>query len=102
MYPTLLKALLGLVLVLALASGAAIHFLRDRRSLAAVLQLIGAAFLVLVVLTHVCEALNLFPAMRWGADDSVGHFVDLGCAVLGVTLFAGGYLLHVCTHSSAK
>jgi hypothetical protein len=47
---------------------------------------------VLVVLTHVAEALGLFPAMRWGAPDSVGHYLDLASAVLGVTLLPVGYL----------
>jgi len=47
-----------------------------------------------VVFTHLCEALGLFPAMRWGDDDSLGHYIDLGSAALAVTLFPLGYLLH--------
>jgi hypothetical protein len=30
------------------------------------MQLFGAACLLVVVLTHVCEAFGLFPSMRWG------------------------------------
>lgn len=41
------------------------------------LQLIGAACLLVVVLTHICEALSLFPWMHWGAQRSVGHYLDL-------------------------
>ena len=63
------------------------------------LQLIGAGCLVVVVLTHVCEALHLFPWMHWGDEHSIGHYVDLGGAVLGLALFPVGYLLHVCRDS---
>jgi hypothetical protein len=47
-----------------------------------------------VVLTHVAEALHLFPAMRWGEPDSIGHYLDLSSAVLGVTLLPTGHMLH--------
>jgi len=50
---------------------------------------------VVVVLTHVCEALHVLPWMRWGEEQSVGHYVDLSSAVLGVTLLPVGYLLQV-------
>jgi hypothetical protein len=59
------------------------------------LQLAGAACLATVVLTHFCEALHLFPWMHWGDRNSVGHYLDLGSAVVGLTLFPAGYLLHV-------
>jgi hypothetical protein len=53
---------------------------------------IGAAGLTISVLTHVCEGLQLFPSMGWGLTGSVGHYLDLSSAVLGVTLFPVGYL----------
>ncbi len=53
-----------------------------------------AACLVVVVLTHVCEALHFFPWMRWGEPDSVGHYLDLSSAILGLTLTPVGYVLH--------
>jgi len=65
--------------------------------MAALLQLLGAACLVAVVLTHLCEAFDLFPWMGWGLPDSVGHYLDLGSAVLGFTLFPIGYLWHAFT-----
>jgi hypothetical protein len=48
----------------------------------------------MVALTHVFEALQLFPGMRWGFEHSPGHYLDLSSAVLGLTLFPTGYLLH--------
>ena len=35
--------------------------------------------------------------MRWGSELSVGHYLDLVSAVLGLTLFPIGYLLHELT-----
>ena len=56
------------------------------------LQLIGAGCLIVVVLTHVAEAFNLFPAMGWGLPTSSGHYLDLVSAVLGCTLLSLGVL----------
>jgi hypothetical protein len=41
---------------------------------------------VLVVLTHVAEALHLFPWMQWGSSNSAAHYLDLWSAVLGLTM----------------
>jgi hypothetical protein len=68
-------------------------FLRARTVWSA-LQMLGAGCLVVVVVTHICEALHLFPWMGWGSEHSVGHYLDLSSAVLGVTLLPVGYLLH--------
>jgi succinate dehydrogenase/fumarate reductase cytochrome b subunit len=88
---TLLKALVALAPACMLFSGSAILFSR-RKAVESFLQLLGAGCLVLVVLTHVFEALHLFPWMDWGLEDSFGHYVDFGSAVLGLTLFPIGYL----------
>jgi hypothetical protein len=56
------------------------------------LQLFGAACLIIVVLTHVAEALHLFPGMGWGQPDSPGHYLDLASAILGCTLLLIGLL----------
>ena len=88
-----MKALVALVPTLVLFSGSAVLLSRTR-TMAALLQLLGAACLVAVVLTHLCEAFELFPWMGWGLPDSVGHYLDLGSAVLGFTLFPIGYLGH--------
>lgn len=90
---TLTKALIALVPALILFSSSMFLFL-NVKGLASYLQVLGAGCLLIVVLTHVFEALHLFPWMRWGLEHSVGHYVDLWSAVLGLTLFPLGYLLH--------
>jgi hypothetical protein len=76
-----------------LFSGSAVLFSRARTA-RSFLQLLGAGCLVVVVLTLFCEALHLFPWMGWGDKDSVGHYLDFGSAVLALTAFPTGYLLH--------
>ena len=53
---------------------------------------------VVVVLTHICEAIHLFPWMHFGLVHSLGHYVDFGSAVLGLTFFPFGYLVHAFTN----
>ena len=93
---TLLKALVALVPACMLLSGSAVLFFRAR-TVWSLLQLLGAGCLLVVVLAHVSEAHHLFPWMQWGLADSVGHYLDLWSAVLGLTLFPVGYLLHALT-----
>ena len=93
---TLLKALVALVPASMLFSGSVVTFLKGK-SASSFLQLLGAACLVVIVLTHICEALHLFPWMRWGDEHSVGHYLDFWSAILGLTLFPLGYLLHSLT-----
>jgi hypothetical protein len=71
----LLKALVALLPASLLFSGSMFLFVKGK-TVYGLLQLIGTSCLVLVVLTHVAEALRLFPSMRWGLNDSVGHYVD--------------------------
>src|SRR5262245_37242642 len=87
------RVLVMAVPVAALLAGSVILFLK-RRELSSFLQLIGASFLVIVVLAHFCEALHLLPSMGWGLDGTPGHYLDAGSFVLGLTLFPLGYLLH--------
>ena len=89
----LIKALVALVPVSMLLSGSLILFAR-RKTVGSCLQLLGGVGLAIVVLTHVAEALGLFPWMRWGFKDSPGHYLDLLSAVLGLTLFPTGYFIH--------
>ncbi len=93
---TLLKALLALVPAGMLLSGSAVLFFRER-TVWSFLQALGAGCLVVVVLTHVSEALHLFPWMHFGLEHSLGHYLDFGSAVLGFTLFPMGYLVHALT-----
>jgi hypothetical protein len=89
---TFLRALVVVVPVCMLISGAALTFFRER-STWSFLQLVGAGGLVVVVFAHVCEALQLFRWMGWGLEDSPGHYIDLSGALLGATLFPVGYFL---------
>jgi amino acid permease len=88
-----LKSFVALVPACLLFAGSAIIWLR-RKSMSSIFQLLGAAALVVVVLAHVFEALRVFPRMGWGSRNSVGHYLDLLCAIMGVTLFSLGYLIH--------
>jgi hypothetical protein len=65
----------------------------SRKRLWSVLQLLGSAGMVVILLTHFCEALQLFPWMHWGEEHSIGHYLDLSGAVVAITLFPLGYLL---------
>jgi hypothetical protein len=89
---TLLKALVALVPVGLLFCWSVVVFFRGKTLLCSFPQLLGAACLVVVILTHISEALQLFPWMHWGLPNSVGHYLDLWSAVLGLTLFPVGYL----------
>jgi hypothetical protein len=93
---TLLKALITLVPACMLFFGSIVLFLRGR-TVWCFLQLLGSGCLVMAVLTHVFEALHLFRWMHWGLEDSIGHYLDLWSAVLGLTLFPVGYLFHALT-----
>jgi hypothetical protein len=89
----LFKALVALLPACLLLIGSTILFLRGK-TLYPFMQLFGAGCILAVAVTHVCEVLNLFPGMHWGLKHSAGHYVDLACAVVGLTLFPAGYLLH--------
>ncbi len=97
---TLLKALGALVPVFMLFSGSIVVFRRGR-TVSSVLQILGTGCLLVVVLTHIFEALHVFPWMRWGAEHSVGHYFDLSSAILGLTLFPLGYFFHALRNRNA-
>lgn len=96
----LAKAFVALLPSGLLFSGAVIWYVRGR-SVRSFLQLLGAGCLVVVALTHICEALHLFPWMKWGLEHSAGHYLDLSSAVLGVTLFPIGYLFDALSKRNA-
>lgn len=91
MNATLLKTLVALVPACILLAGSVVLFSRTK-SVGSLLQLVGAGCLMLVVLTHICEALHLFASKYWGLENTIGHYVDLLSAVLGLTFFPIGYL----------
>jgi hypothetical protein len=93
---TLLTGLIVSGLASMLFAGSLVLLCR-RKTLWSFFQLVGAGCLVFVGLCHVCEALHLFPWMHWGSKHSVGHYLDLWSALLALTLFPIGYLLHALT-----
>jgi|SRR6185312_17284789 len=97
---TFLKALVALVPAIMLLVGSASLF-RATRRFSTLLQVLGSAGLVIVSLTHVCEALHLFPIMGCGSERSPGHYLDLGSAVCGFTLLPLGYLLYALRRAKA-
>ena len=97
---TLLKALVAFVPSGMLFLGSLVLF-SGGKAVSSFLQLLGAGCMVLVVLTHVSEALQLFPSMHWGLEHTLGHYLDFGGAVLGLTLFPIGYLLYCLTSGRA-
>ena len=56
------------------------------------LLLAGGGCLIVVVLTHVAEAMHWFPGIGWGLPNSPGHYLDLFSAIVGATLLAAGIL----------
>jgi hypothetical protein len=90
--PTLEKAI-ALALPVALLLGFSILRVARARTRSAWLQLLGAGCLLIVVLTHVAEALHILPSMGWGEPHSVGHYTDLVSALLGVTLLLAACLV---------
>ena len=86
-----LKGFLALSAAFLLFLGAAI-FYRRRRTRGSV-SLLVACFVV-VALTHLFEALEILRAAGWGQPRSIGHYIDLGAAVLGLTLVFAGLVLH--------
>ena len=97
---TLIRTLVALVPACMLFSGSLVLFFRGK-TVCSFLQLLGAGCLVVVVLTHVSEALHLFPWMHWGLEHSAGHYLDLWSAIIGLTLFPVGYLFHALTKRHA-
>jgi hypothetical protein len=60
----LTKALVSLIPISMLFVRAEVYFVRAK-SMWALLQLVGSAGLLGVVLAHICEAIHLFPWMHW-------------------------------------
>lgn len=93
MNATFWKAAVALLPASMLLAGA-VRFWCKARSAGSLLQALGAGSLILVILAHLCEGLRLFSGMGWGLEHSPGHYLDLISALLTLTLFPAGYLLH--------
>ena len=88
---SVLKALLGNLIALVLV-GSAIALYRPRRTTGMLLLVLGTCCFVVVAFTHVCESLRILPVFGWGQRDSVGHYLDLVAALVGLALVACGLL----------
>jgi hypothetical protein len=71
--------------------GSVILFSKEK-TVSSFMQLLGAACLTVVLLSHTAETFDFLPWMQWGVEQSAGHYLDLGSAALGLTLFPFGYL----------
>jgi hypothetical protein len=69
--------------------------LSKTNNVGSLLLVLGAGCLNLVILAHIAEALHWFAFMHWGGEHSIGHYLDLTSAILGIALFSLGYLLNV-------
>jgi succinate dehydrogenase/fumarate reductase cytochrome b subunit len=87
----LLKGVLALAATSALLVGSAILY-RRRGTMGSVLQLLAVTCFVIVAFTHVLEPLQIFPGMGWGQPRSIGHYIDVCAAILGLTLMFAGLL----------
>src|SRR5436309_14201775 len=98
---TLLKALIALLPTCILFSSLVVLFLKGRTT-SSFLQLVGAACLVMVVLTHVYEALHIFHSMHWVAERSVDDYLDFWSAILAIILCTIGYFISALTKGQSK
>jgi hypothetical protein len=84
-----LRSFLALAAASALLTGSALLFRRQRNTGSRLLLLATICFVV-VALSHVFEALAILPTAGWGRPHSVGHYIDLIAAVLGLSLAVAG------------
>ena len=76
--------MLALSVVLTLSVGATVGFTSDRRHHR--LLAVASICFAIVALVHVFEGLHLFQEAGWGEPRSIGHYVDLSAAVLGLII----------------
>ena len=86
------KGLLALVAA-GVFFGVCVALLWTRRSVSSTLRASGIGCFGVMALTHVFENFSILHELGWGRPHSVGHFVDLVAALLGVTLVIASFLL---------
>jgi hypothetical protein len=65
-----------------------------RRDLGSALLATGIGWFGVMALTHFFESFSILPAFGWGRPHSVGHFIDLVAALLGIAFVTTGFLVH--------
>ena len=93
MSATVLRGLLALAGASVFLAVSAALFV-TRRDLASALLATGIGWFAVMALTHVFESFSILPAFGWGRPHSVGHFIDLAAASLGIAFVAAGFLVH--------
>ena len=91
MNATLVVALVIGVPILLLFILAGQRFVRTP-TLSGLFLVLGAGSLLVMVLTHVAEALHLFLFMGWGQRRSPGHYLDLGSIYVGIAFLVAASL----------
>jgi hypothetical protein len=91
MSPTLVKAVIDLLLMGSIGTVTGRAFLRTRAR-GSLLELIGAAGWGMLGITHLCEGLRILPFMRWGMEGGPGHYLNLTSLGVGL-LLPVGYVL---------
>jgi hypothetical protein len=79
--------------------GAIVLFVRER-SAWAFIRVLGATDFVVAVVAHIAEAFRLSTWMHWRQPGSLGHYVDLAGAILGLVLLPLGYLDRIVVRDS--
>ena len=72
--------------------GASIASFAEEKTRMALMQLVGASFLLVMIFAHVSEAFGFIPSLGWGQPNTLGHYIDLISAIAGAILFPIGYL----------
>ena len=93
MHAAVLKGLLALAGASVFLAVSAALFV-TRRDLGAALLATGIGWFGVMALTHVFETFSILPAFGWGRPHSIGHFIDLAAALLGISFVALGFLVH--------
>ena len=81
----ILRSIVACAIAMGLLLAAVVNY-RRRPSTSAGLLTLAAGSFVVVAVVHVFEALGIFSAAGWGQPASVGHYIDLAAALLGVAL----------------
>jgi hypothetical protein len=92
------KSVLAFAAAVGLFVGSALVY-HHRRSTGSALLLLATLCFIVAALTHVFEALGILSGFGWGRPDTLGHYIDLTAAMLGLTLLAIGLGLSVVRRS---
>jgi len=88
------RTLIAFALAVALLVGVALRY-RGRRSPPLRLILLAICCFVIVSAAHVFEAFGFFAAAGWGQPRSLGHYIDLAAALLGLVLLGAAVLFRL-------